>query len=113
MHNKRHADFNADRIHTKTFVGVGGHNFKCNITSNLVIAYLQLLLVYCFCSLDGYFLFDCIDQEKTSNNNTYKCLTAYRGSYTSAHVLLNLLNELGEVIKCEACLAFYHLFATT
>ena len=25
----------------------------------------------------------------------------------SAHVLLNLLNELGKEIKCEACLAFY------
>ena len=27
----------------------------------------------------------------------------YRGSYMSAHVLLNLLNELGKEIKCEAC----------
>ena len=26
-----------------------------------------------------------------------------RGSYMSAHVLLNLLNELGKGIKCEAC----------
>ena len=25
-----------------------------------------------------------------------------RGSYMSAHVLLNLLNELGEKIRCEA-----------
>ena len=25
----------------------------------------------------------------------------------SAHVLLNLLNELGKEIKCEACQAFY------
>ena len=25
----------------------------------------------------------------------------------SAHVLLNLLNELGKEIKCEACRAFY------
>ena len=29
----------------------------------------------------------------------------------SAHVLLNLLNSLGIVIKCEACQAFYHFFA--
>ena len=29
----------------------------------------------------------------------------------SAHVLLNLLNELG--IKCEACQAFYLFFATS
>ena len=30
----------------------------------------------------------------------------------SAHVLLNLLNELGKVIKDEACRAFYHFFET-
>ena len=30
----------------------------------------------------------------------------------SAHVLLDLLNELGKVIKCEACQAFYHFFTT-
>ena len=29
----------------------------------------------------------------------------------SAHVLLNLLNELGKEIKCEACLPFYLFFA--
>ena len=29
----------------------------------------------------------------------------------SAHVLLNLLNKLGKVIKCEAWQAFYHFFA--
>ena len=31
----------------------------------------------------------------------------------SAHVLLNLLNELGKVIKCESCRPFYHFFATS
>ena len=31
----------------------------------------------------------------------------------SAHVLLNLLNELGKVIKCESCQAIYHVFATS
>ena len=31
----------------------------------------------------------------------------------SAHVLLNLLNELGKEIKCEACRAFYLFFATS
>ena len=31
----------------------------------------------------------------------------------SAHVLLNLLNELGKVIKCKACQAFYIFFATS
>ena len=34
-----------------------------------------------------------------------------KGSYMSAHVLLNLLNELGKKIKCEACRAFYLFFA--
>ena len=31
----------------------------------------------------------------------------------SARVLLNLLNELGKEIKCEACRAFYFFFATS
>ena len=31
----------------------------------------------------------------------------------SAHVLFNLLNELGKVIKCETCRAFYHFFTTS
>ena len=31
----------------------------------------------------------------------------------SAHVLLNLLNELGKKIKCEACRAFNLFFATS
>ena len=32
----------------------------------------------------------------------------------SAHVLLNLLNEMwGKEIKCEACRAFYLFFATS
>ena len=31
----------------------------------------------------------------------------------SAHVLLNLLNEFGKEIKCEACRAFYLFFATS
>ena len=31
----------------------------------------------------------------------------------SAHVLLNLLNELGKEIICEACRAFYLSFSTS
>ena len=31
----------------------------------------------------------------------------------SAHVLLDLLNELGKEIKCEACRVFYLFFATS
>ena len=34
----------------------------------------------------------------------------YRGSYMSAHVLLNLLNELRKRDKCEASRAFLYLF---
>ena len=37
----------------------------------------------------------------------------HRGSYMSAHVLLNLLNEFRKVIKCEAGRAFYRFFATS
>ena len=36
-----------------------------------------------------------------------------RGSYMSAHFLLNLLNKLRKKIKCEACRAFYPFFATS
>ena len=37
-----------------------------------------------------------------------------KGSYMSAHVLLNLSNELRKKeIKCKACRAFYHFFATS
>ena len=31
----------------------------------------------------------------------------------SVHVLLNLLNELGKEIKCQACRAFYPFVATS
>ena len=31
----------------------------------------------------------------------------------SDHVLLNLFNELGKEIKCEACRAFYLFFTTS
>ena len=31
----------------------------------------------------------------------------------STHVLLNLLNELGKIDKCEACPAFYLFLATS
>ena len=45
---------------------------------------------------------------------TYVKTAEYRGSYMSAHVLLNLLNELRKKeIKCEACRAFYLFFATS
>ena len=37
----------------------------------------------------------------------------HRGSYMSAHVLLNLLNKLGKVIKWEACRVLYYFFATS
>ena len=51
---------------------------------------------------------------QTVNTQGLHCLlTEIRGSYISAHVLLNLLNELGKMIKCEACRAFYYFFATS
>ena len=31
----------------------------------------------------------------------------------SAHFLLNFKNELGKVIKCEACQAFYQFLTTS
>ena len=40
-------------------------------------------------------------------------LSIHRRSYMSAHVLLILLNELGKMIKCEACRAFCHVFSTS
>ena len=41
-------------------------------------------------------------------------IVLYRGSYMSAHVLLNLLNKLGKIyIKYEAFRAFYLFFATS
>ena len=39
--------------------------------------------------------------------------THYRGSYMSAYVLLNLLNELGKRDKMRACRAYYLFFATS
>ena len=49
-------------------------------------------------------------EQQTSELSSIKI---HRGSYMSAHVLLNLLNELGKRIKCEACRAFYLFFATS
>ena len=37
----------------------------------------------------------------------------HRGSYVSAHVLLNLLNKLRKRDKMLACRLFYHFFATS
>ena len=51
--------------------------------------------------------------ESTVNKTIDSLHAGYRGSYMSAHVLLNLLNELGKEIKCEACQAFYLFFATS
>ena len=45
---------------------------------------------------------------------TSASLIKHSGSNMSAHVLLNLLNELGKSKKnCEACRAFYLFFATS
>ena len=42
--------------------------------------------------------------ERSAGKAFSDCL--YRGSYMSVHVLLNLLNELGKKIRCEA---IYHM----
>ena len=41
--------------------------------------------------------------SKTCSLTSTLSLITNRGSYTRAHVLLNLLNELRKKIKCEAC----------
>ena len=41
----------------------------------------------------------------------YNVLPYNRGFYMSAHVLLNLLNQLTKEIKCEACRAFNLFFS--
>ena len=68
-----------------------------------------------------HYVFFCQFSLKTFNQwyptklkiGVYEIQDLYIGSYMSAHVLLNLLNELGKEIKCEACRAFYLFFATS
>ena len=51
-------------------------------------------------------------KEAVAERKTYPLKrTLNNGSYMSDHVLLNVLNELGQDIKCKACRAFYHIFA--
>ena len=45
-----------------------------------------------------------------SVNGTTRHLILYRGSYTSAHVLLNLLNELGKRDKMRGLPSILSLF---
>ena len=49
----------------------------------------------------------------TSQTNAFITFLLNRGSYMSAHVLLNLLNELRKRDKMRACRAFYLFFATS
>ena len=56
--------------------------------------------------------FNSVDRLNSSVTGHIRAGILYRGSYMSAHVLLNLLNELRKEIKCEACRAFYLFFAT-
>ena len=50
--------------------------------------------------------FGCLRRNRLREMFLYapKTYVFYRESYMSAHVLLNLLNELGKEIKCEACI---------
>ena len=53
---------------------------------------------------------ECAGQKKKKGQVLYQFVhIIYRGSYMSAHVLLNLLNELRKRDKC----AFYRFFATS
>ena len=55
-------------------------------------------------------IWECTAQSQYGTVTKQITLTAngkiYRGSYMSAHVLLNLLNELGKRDKCKACNEF-------
>ena len=53
------------------------------------------------------FMLKCVDLD------LYVLNSINRGSYMSAHVLFNILNELGKEIKWEACQEFYLFFATS
>ena len=46
------------------------------------------------------------------NKRLGDAMISARGSYISAHVLLNYKTSWGKVIKGESCGAFYHFFAT-
>ena len=88
----------------------------------VVLTHVKLLLDMEWLFYKGYFW---IEQLSFLTNildvwllklkkNRRKQIILYRGSYMSAHVLLNLLNEMGKKeIKCEACRAFYLFFATS
>ena len=55
-------------------------------------------------------LFPLVNAMKESDYIVYRYFI-YRGSYMSAHVLLNLLNELGEKIRCEALPSILSVFS--
>ena len=55
----------------------------------------------------------CYERHYITLLNNYYLSILNRGSYMSALVLLNLFNELGKVIKCEARRAFYRLVPTS
>ena len=44
-----------------------------------------------------------IQIRMNSEDISLRMLKIHREFYMRAHVLLNLLNELGKVIKCDAC----------
>ena len=51
--------------------------------------------------------------SKAEEEKIQKRCELHRVSYISAHVLLNLLNELRKRDKMRACRAFYLFFATS
>ena len=57
-------------------------------------------------------ILQCQELQTSLNQNSTKLSKLYRGSYMSAHVLLNLLNELGKRDKMRGLPSILSLFAT-
>ena len=64
----------------------------------------KLYNIRAYCLLLSETRKDGIQNKGQTQKNTKNREQQYnRGFYMSAHILLNLLNEVGKVIKCEAC----------
>ena len=76
-----------------------------------VPAFCEIFTVLCHSKLFVFFGFFCIlNVEMCSLVNQKFFLMLYRGSYMSAHVLLNLLNELGKRDKMRGLSSILSLF---
>ena len=59
---------------------------------------------------NAYAIGDCADIKDFSLPCTAQVGFSNRGSYMSAHVLMNYQTSPGKAIKCQAFQAFYHFF---